>query len=307
MGPTATGKTELAIELTKRFPLEIISADSALVYKGLDKGTAKPTHEQLKMAPHRLMDICDPTQVYSAGDFYKDVHQEIKKIYAHKKIPLIVGGTPLYFWVLKQGIAELPPADKTIREEIAAKAIECGWEVLHQELQNLDAISATKIKPQDGQRIQRALEVFRLTGKPLSAYHEKRIFHPEYKTHSIILNATNRAFIHKRIQKRLENFFEDGLIEEVEQLRQLPGIHKELPAMRLVGYRQTWEYLEGQYDLQKLKEKTYYATCQLVKRQCTWLRRWEDATQLAIDEPTEALTPVCELLNEIVFDTFDGL
>ncbi len=303
MGPTATGKTDLAIELAQQFPeVEIISADSALVYKGLDKGTAKPSREQLAQTPHWLIDICDPSQVYSAGDFYKDALQAIKNIHAKNKIPLVVGGTPLYFKILQEGIAELPPADMLLRKEITAQAKVLGWEKLHHQLAQIDPISAAKINPQDGQRIQRALEIYQLTGKSIRVFHQTDLKQP-YHFYTIILMANQRDFIHQRIKIRLEKFFHNGLIEEVTALRQRPDLHADLPSMRLVGYRQTWEYLEGRYDFTTLQEKIYFATCQLVKRQCTWHRRWLDAKFIPIDESSIPMTEIYNLCHKIVFNS----
>lgn len=306
MGPTATGKTDLAIELAQKFPVEIISADSALVYKGLDKGTAKPSPEQLAKIPHRLIDICDPSQVYSAGDFYKDVHQAIKNIHAQNKIPLIVGGTPLYFKILQEGIAELPAANTLVREEITAQAKILGWEKLHQQLAQVDPISAAKINPQDGQRIQRALEIYQLTGKSIRTFHQTNLKQP-YNFYTFILTANQRDFIHQRIKIRLEKFFRDGLIEEVAALRQRADLHPDLPSMRLVGYRQTWEYLEGHCDFTTLQEKIYFATCQLVKRQCTWHRRWQEAKFIPIDESSINLSEIYNFCHKIVFASLYSL
>lgn len=289
MGPTASGKTDLAVAWQQRHPqLAIISVDSALVYRGLDIGTAKPSREILTVAPHRLIDICDPAQPYSAGQFRQDALREIHDIHSHGKIPLLVGGTMLYFWVLQHGLAVLPAADAKIRAEIAAQAAVSSWPAQHVLLQQVDPISAQRISPQDGQRIQRALEVYRLTGKPLSHSHKNTgIDHP-FTLHHLIL-APEREILTQRIQQRLQTLFACGFIEEVQTLRQCPNIHADLPAMRTVGYRQIWEYLDGQYDLSTLHERAYFATCQLAKRQLTWLRRWHEAYWLFNSSPTQEI------------------
>lgn len=281
MGPTASGKTDLAVELVQRNPrLQIISVDSALVYRGLNIGTAKPSSEVLAIAPHRLIDICDPIVAYSAGNFRHDVLSEIAAIHQQRKIPFLVGGTLLYFWVLEQGLAPLPQANPELREQIAAVAAKTGWPSLHAELQRLDPIAAGRIHPHDGQRIQRALEVFHLTGKPISAWQAQTPRDLPFSLKYFILAPAQRDVITKRIQQRLQSQFERGFIEEVQDLRSQPGMHADLPAMRTVGYRQVWEYLDGKYDLATLNERAYFATCQLAKRQFTWLRRWPSAQWL---------------------------
>ncbi len=277
MGPTASGKTDLAVELVQRYPqFEIISVDSALVYRGLDIGTAKPSSEILAAAPHRLIDICDPADPYSAGSFREDALREISDIHRQEKIPLLVGGTMLYFWVLQHGLASLPQADPSLRAQIAGRASATSWADLHAELQQVDPIAASRIHPADGQRIQRALEIYQLTGKPISAWQGQALQSSPYKFQHIIL-VPPRDLLCQRIQQRLHTLFARGFIAEVEALRQQAGIHADLPAMRTVGYRQIFEYLEGKSDLATLHERVYYATCQLAKRQLTWLRRWQGA------------------------------
>lgn len=290
MGPTASGKTDLAVELAQRHPqLDIISVDSALVYRGLDIGTAKPSRALLAEAPHRLIDICEVTRPYSAGDFCQDALREIADIHSHGKTPLLVGGTMLYFWVLEHGLAPLPPAHPAIRAEIALRAAAKGWPALHDELEALDSVAAESIHPHDGQRIQRALEVFFLTGKPISVWQAESLQTSPFSIAHIILAPEQRESLTQRIARRLENLFARGFVEEVEALRLGADIHPDLPAMRTVGYRQIWEYLDGAYDLPTTRERVYYATCQLAKRQLTWLRRWQTAEWLDLELPMLAL------------------
>lgn len=284
MGPTASGKTDLAVGLAQRYSLEIISADSALVYRGLDIGTAKPAPGLLAAAPHRLINICDPADIYSAGHFCKDALREISDIHESGKIPLIVGGTMLYFWVLQQGMADLPQADSALRDKIAQKAAEVSWAQLHAELQHVDAKTAARIHPNDSQRIQRALEVYYLTGKTMSAWQTQDAANaqrPFSLQHYILApQDSERDALHRRIEQRLKSLFARGFIEEVQGLRARGDLHADLPSMRTVGYRQIWEALEGRYPLSEVQERVYIATCQLAKRQMTWLRRWPKATWL---------------------------
>lgn len=278
MGPTACGKTDLAVELVQRYPeFQIISADSALVYRGLNIGAAKPSPEIQRIAPHRLIDICDPAVPYSAGDFQRDALSAISDITAQQKIPLLVGGTMLYFWVLEHGLAALPTADAGLRAEIAAQAASEGWPAVHAELQKVDPQAASRIHPHDGQRTQRALEVYRLTGKPISAWQQPSQTQTHLNFQHVILTTASKTILAERIRDRFKHQIDQGLIEEVQGLRQRPDIHADLPAMRTVGYRQVWEYLDGQYSLAELYERAFFATCQLAKRQLTWLRRWQQA------------------------------
>lgn len=296
MGPTASGKTDLAVQWVQRHPrLAIINADSALVYRGMDIGTAKPNRETLALAPHRLIDIRDPQQPYSAGDFRKDALREIQQIHQQGQIPLFVGGTMLYFWVLEHGLAELPSASSELRSELSAKVHELGWAALHTELKQVDPVAAARIHPQDGQRIQRALEVYRITGKPISVWHAQTPNDFSYPLFRFILSPQERSTLTARIQRRLKNLFDRGFIEEVANLRARGDLHPDLPALRAVGYRQIWEYLDGNYDLQVLHERVFYATCQLAKRQFTWLRRWSSAHWF--DSDTDFLSDkVCSII-----------
>lgn len=280
MGPTASGKTALAVELVQRYPFEIISVDSAMVYRGLDIGTAKPTADILRIAPHRLIDIRDPAEVYSAGDFQLDVHREIKNIIENGKIPLLVGGTMLYFHVLQYGLDALPEQDSIIREQIQEEAEQGGWAVLHEKLSAVDPQAAKRIHPHDSQRIQRALEVYALTGKPLTEQQlQGQTATPlPYSLQHLILCPEDRSRLHERIEQRFLMMLELGFMEEVKKLHQRPDLSLEKPAIRSVGYRQVWEHLEGKLGFEEMKEKAVIATRQLAKRQITWLRRWKQAT-----------------------------
>lgn len=279
MGPTASGKSGLAMELVQQLPVDIISVDSALVYRGMDIGTAKPTKVELATAPHRLIDICDPSESYSAGQFRDDALREIADIIAQRKIPLLVGGTMMYFNVLQNGVAQLPTADAKTREAIMLEANRLGWPALHEQLTQIDPVAANRIHPNDAQRIQRALEVFRMTGKPLTTLQQKNS-QPllPYNVVNIALLPEDRAVLHERIAQRFDAMLEQGFLDEVRQLHQQEGLHLDLPAMRTVGYRQAWMYLDGDYDFDTMRDKAIIATRQLAKRQYTWLRRWEGLT-----------------------------
>lgn len=276
MGPTAAGKTAVAIELAQRMPVELINVDSALVYRGLDIGAARPSTEELAKAPHRLMGIREPWQPYSAADFRQDALAEIKEIHAEGRIPLLVGGTMLYFRALREGLAKLPPADIELRERLEKQAQEQGWPALHTKLQEVDPATAARLAPQDSQRIQRALEVFHLTGKPLSVHHqEQQNDEFPYPLIQLALAPEERAVLHERIELRMEQMFAQGLLAEVQQLKSMPELTGDEPAMRSVGYRQVWQYLDGEYDEATMRHKLLVATRQLAKRQLTWLRGWQ--------------------------------
>jgi len=273
MGPTASGKTEFAISLCKRFPCDIISVDSALVYRGMSIGTAKPDREILERAPHRLIDIRDPESSYSAGDFVRDARAAMEDIFARGRIPLLVGGTMMYFRALTEGIADLPGADETVRRAIDKKAAELGWPEVHAELQRVDPEAAERINPNDSQRIQRALEVYRVSGKKLTAWQEEaRAPDVDINYLKIALLIEPREFLHARIAVRLDEMVAAGFVDEVRGLRQRPGVTRDSPAMRAVGYRQFWNYLENDYSLEEARNRALFATRQLAKRQFTWLR-----------------------------------
>ena len=272
MGPTASGKTAIAITLTKILPLEIISVDSAQIYKGMDIGTAKPDIQTRLETPHHFLDILEPTESYSAARFCQDVTAIMREITQRGKIPLLVGGTMLYFSALLKGLSDLPGRDEALRARIDEQARRAGWHSLHGELEKMDPATAEKINPADAQRIQRALEVYYLTGQPLSALRNKREILNTHRYIQIGLIPSDRAELHKRIAARFQSMLEQGLISEVEALRKAYALNANLPSMRAVGYRQVWQYLQGELGASILREKAIAATRQLAKRQLTWLR-----------------------------------
>ncbi len=274
MGPTASGKTGLAVELCERFPLDIISVDSALVYRGMDIGTAKPDDETLKKAPHRLIDIRDPAERYSAADFRDDALLEMKSITASGRVPLLVGGTMLYFRALEHGLSELPAADPAVRLKLEQQAADIGWAAMHQILQQKDPVAAARIHPNDPQRIQRALEVISLSGQSLSDLQAQSSGSAlDYRIHKIIISPAERSLLHQRIEQRFDLMMEDGFLEEIKSLYGRSDLHADLPSMRAVGYRQAWSYLDGECTFEQMRDKSIAATRQLAKRQLTWLRR----------------------------------
>jgi len=273
MGPTASRKTEFAVSLCKRFPCDVISVDSALVYRGMNIGTAKPDAETLARVPHRLLDIRDPEQSYSAGEFVRDACAEMQEIHARGRIPLLVGGTMMYFRALTEGIADLPPANAEIRREIDAQAEEAGWPAVHRELAAVDPVAAQRINPNDSQRLQRALEVYRISGKALTDWqNEARPPPSDIDYLKVGLQIEPRKVLHERIALRLEQMVKSGFVEELRGLRQRPGLTEQSPSMRSVGYRQFWQFLDGRLTLAQASEKALFATRQLAKRQFTWLR-----------------------------------
>ncbi|WCE04594.1 tRNA (adenosine(37)-N6)-dimethylallyltransferase MiaA [Pseudoxanthomonas sp. JBR18] len=302
LGPTASGKSALALEWAQRLGGEIVSIDSALVYRGLDIGAAKPSAVEQARVPHHLIDVRDPWQTYSAAEFAADARTAIADIVARGRIPILAGGTGLYFQALTEGLAEMPQADAALRAAISADAAMRGWPALHAELAQVDPRAAAKIKPTDPQRIQRALEVFRLTGTPISTWQAEGRRGPRLPVRllRLALAPAERAVLHARIAQRFETMLEQGFLDEVRALRALPAMQAvaaplDLPAVRAVGYRQAWELLEGQGDADKFRERAIAATRQLAKRQFTWLRgrpdlRWFDpATQRAGLEDALAL------------------
>lgn len=279
MGPTASGKTEVAIRLGELLPLDIVSVDSAMVYRGMDIGTAKPGPEVLAASPHRLINIRDPEEPYSAGDFVRDALLEMREIRSQGRVPLLVGGTMLYFRALIHGIARLPEADPELRAQIDDEARRCGWPQLHAELGEVDPAAAARINPNDSQRIQRALEVFRTTGRPLSDWQvdtKPRAASTEFRFLKLALVHENRATLHELIGRRLEQMLEAGMLDEIRALRERPALSAAASSMRSVGYRQFWAHLDGQTDLATAKYKALVATRQLAKRQMTWLRSEQD-------------------------------
>ncbi len=285
MGPTAAGKTAVAMELVQRFPLEIISVDSSLVYRGMDIGTGKPTAEELARAPHRLIDIREPQQTYSAASFCTDARAEISDVFARGNFPLLVGGSMMYFHALQYGLSRLPAADQAIREQLASEAAQTGWPAMHRRLQAIDGQMAARIDPNDSQRIQRALEIAEITGGPPSVAMAQNRGDPlPHTVKTLVINPQDRAVLHQRIALRFRRMLAAGLVQEVETLLQKPAVHAELPAMRMVGYRQALKYLNGEYDREELENRGIYATRQLAKRQLTWLRRqYGSAFSRAID------------------------
>jgi len=278
MGPTASGKTGLAVELVRRLPCEIVSVDSALVYRGMDIGTAKPGPDVLAVAPHRLIDILDPAESYSAAQFCADAHREMEAIAAGGRIPLLVGGTMLYFRALQQGLSTLPSADPNVRRGLDAEAGRVGWAALHRRLAEVDPQAAARIHPNDPQRIQRALEVYELTGRPLSAFFaEPTPGQLTRKAIKLVVAPSDRDILRQRIVARFHQMLEEGLIDEIEALYRRDDLHRDLPSMRSVGYRQGWEYLAGEITYPQLIERATVATGQLAKRQLTWLRREQGA------------------------------
>jgi tRNA dimethylallyltransferase len=273
LGPTASGKSALAMALARRFPAEIVSVDSAQVYRGMDVGTAKPTREERERVPHHLVDIVAPTQAYSAGRFRNDALRLVGEVHARGRLPLLVGGTMLYFHVLTRGLADLPRADPQLRAEIEARAAAEGWPALHAELATLDALTASRLDPTDAQRIQRALEVHRLSGVPLSELQARAGRAPvPFEALAIALEPAERAALHARIATRFRRMLAQGLVEELEGLRARYRLDASLPSMRTVGYRQAWETLEGAKPASTLESRGIAATRQLAKRQLTWLR-----------------------------------
>lgn len=281
MGPTASGKTDLAVQLCQKLPFEIISVDSAMVYRGMDIGTAKPGPEILRIAPHRLIDVCEVTEIYSAGRFRREAQKAIKDIHNLEKIPLLVGGTGLYFRALELGIADLPPADPAIRQRLEREAGEIGWQALHQRLAGIDADSANRIHPNDPQRIQRALEVFEIKGKSLSdLFIEGRQSPLPYRIWKIIIAPAERSIIHDRARHRFMQMIELGFVDEVREFYERGDIKASQPCMRMVGYRQIWRFLDGFIGYQEMLEHVVVATRQMAKRQLTWLRSERDGVWL---------------------------
>ncbi len=277
MGPTAAGKTPLAMELVQNLPCDIVSVDSAMVYRGMDIGTAKPNAQELVLAPHRLIDIRDPKEAYSAGQFREDALKEIDSILLANRIPLLVGGTMMYFKILQQGIADLPRADVTLRTELEDRAAKLGWEALHAELALVDPGAANRIHPNDSQRIQRALEVYLLSGRCLTDWQQAETNPLEkYNILNIAIAPIDRAILHQRIAERFKMMVAQGFIEEVEHLFHRDDLSINLPSIRSVGYRQVWAYLAGDITKDEMQDKAIAATRQLAKRQLTWLRSWPD-------------------------------
>ncbi len=293
MGPTASGKSDLAIRLAEQLAGEIISVDSVLVYKGMDIGTAKPTMDERAGIPHHLMDILDPSNAYSTGNFRTAALQLMEDISRRGRIPILVGGTMLYFNALLKGLAHLPEANADIRKKLDEELATLGKQVLHERLKKVDPESAERIHPNDPQRIQRALEVYEISGKPISQFfHEAQSQPMPYRPIKCIISSADRKLLHEKIAQRFKRMVDVGLIEEVRTLYQRGDLTPDLPAIRAVGYRQTWSYLQGEYDLEMMIEKGIIATRQLAKRQFTWLRRETDFMQF---DAFEKDLPACVL------------
>ena len=281
MGATAVGKTDVAVELAARLPVDIVSVDSAMVYTRMDIGTGKPDHTVLVRAPHRLIDIREPHQTYSAANFAVDARREIDRIHGAGRVPLLVGGTGLYFRALAEGLADLPQASPAVRARITAAAERVGWQRMHDSLAAIDAPSAAKIHPHDTQRIQRALEVYELTHRPLSELVESARAQPlPHRVQCFILDPENREWLHQQIAARFRTMLEQGLVAEVAALRTDRRLGASSPSMRSVGYRQVWQFLAGECDDAQMCERGIVATRQLAKRQMTWLRSTKQATRI---------------------------
>jgi tRNA dimethylallyltransferase len=303
MGPTAAGKTDLAIELTQHLPCELISVDSALIYRGMDIGTAKPSKQLLAEFPHRLIDIRDPAERYSAAEFSADALAAMAEITAKGRIPLLVGGTMLYYKALQEGLADMPAADAEVRALLEQRAASEGWEVLHRELAAVDPESAARIHPNDPQRLTRALEVFLVSGQTMTSHRERQAAQnggsstagaPQfpYTVANLAIAPAQRQVLHARIAERFQAMMEQGFVEEVEALRSRGDLHVGLPSIRAVGYRQVWDYLDGNLSREQMVERGVIATRQLAKRQFTWLRSWSNLhwlDSLACDNLPRAL------------------
>ena len=277
MGPTASGKTAYAMALYDKYPIDIISVDSALIYRGMDIGSAKPTKEEQLKYPHKLIDICDPAESYSAANFRHDAIVEIEKSLSNGRTPLLVGGTMLYFKALIEGLSPLPAANSDIRDQIEEKANRLGWQAIHEELKKVDPISAQRIHPNDPQRLNRALEVYLITGKSLSELTKESGDALSYDIMQLAIMPEDRAELHQRIEQRFLQMLDQGFEDEVKKLMQRPDLHLNLPSIRCVGYRQMWEYLNGDTSYDEMVFKGICATRQLAKRQITWLRGWKQS------------------------------
>ncbi|MDK7759045.1 tRNA (adenosine(37)-N6)-dimethylallyltransferase MiaA [Providencia rettgeri] len=297
MGPTASGKTALAIELRKHLPVEIISVDSALIYRGMDIGTAKPTAEELSQAPHRLIDILDPSLPYSAADFRRDALNAMAEITSQGKIPLLVGGTMLYFKALLEGLSPLPSADPTVRTEIEHIAKERGWGEIHRRLTEVDPVAAARIHPNDPQRLSRALEVYLISGQTLTEMTQTAGEELPYNVFQFAIAPQDRKILHERIEQRFHLMIDAGFEEEVRKLHQRNDLHVDLPSIRCVGYRQMWSYLDGEISHDEMIYRGICATRQLAKRQITWLRGWENVHWLDSEQPQQALSTVMQVMR----------
>ncbi|WP_321920724.1 tRNA (adenosine(37)-N6)-dimethylallyltransferase MiaA [Burkholderia sp. BCC1998] len=306
LGPTASGKTAAALALATRRPIEIVSVDSALVYRDMDIGTAKPTRDERARVPHHLIDVIDPADAYSAAEFRADALRLIGEIAARGHTPLLAGGTMLYYKALTQGLNDLPTADPAVRAELDADAARDGWPALHARLAQVDPETAARLAPNDSQRIQRALEIFMLSGRPMSALLAAPPRADDeaarYRFVPVALEPSNRAVLHARIEQRFDAMLDAGLIDEVERLRRRDDLHLGLPSMRCVGYRQAWEFLDGITDYRTMRDKGIFATRQLCKRQLTWLRAMPERIVVdcvAPDSTTQAVDALERVLDGV--------
>lgn len=303
MGPTASGKTDLAIALRQLLPVELISVDSALVYQGLDIGSAKPSAAELQQAPHRMLDIRDPSEPYSVAEFYTDALQHIAEIHSMNRVPLLVGGTMMYFKTLLEGLADMPPANASVRKAIEADAQKHGWHFVHQQLAQVDPVMAAEIHPNHSQRVSRALEVFRVSGTTMSelrAQQTQQDLTQQFDVRQVAIAPRQRSVLHARIALRFKKMIEEGFIDEVKALQNRGDLHVDLPAIRAVGYRQVWDHLNGQLSYDEMLDKGIIATRQLAKRQLTWLRGWSDLNWLYTDTETGENREKNELVSEFL-------
>lgn len=301
MGPTASGKTGLAVELCQHLPVELISVDSALVFKDMDIGTAKPDASILARAPHHLIDLIPPTEVYSAATFRNDALKLMAEITARGRIPLLVGGTMLYFKALQGGLSQLPEADPNVRQKIDAQAAQIGWPAMHDKLAEIDPETATRLEPADAQRVQRALEVYEISGKTMTELHQSSMSDKlPYQLLKIALIPSDRSLLHDRIAIRFDDMLKQGFVDEVKRLLlKYPSLNADMPSMRCVGYRQALEHLAGNYDVAELRDRGIFATRQLAKRQLTWLRGMADTFEVDCLDP-KMLETVLNEINQVI-------
>lgn len=301
MGPTASGKTGLAVELFQHLPIELISVDSALVFKDMDIGTAKPDASILAQAPHHLIDLIPPTEVYSAATFRNDALKLMAEITARGKVPLLVGGTMLYFKALQGGLSQLPEADPNVRQKLDAQAAQIGWPAMHDKLAEIDPETAARLEPADAQRVQRALEVYEIGGKTMTELHQSSMSDKlPYHLLKIALTPSDRSVLHDRIAIRFDDMLKQGFVDEVKRLLlKYPSLNADMPSMRCVGYRQALEHLAGNYDVAELRDRGIFATRQLAKRQLTWLRGMDDTFEVNCLNP-KMLETVLNEINQVI-------
>jgi tRNA dimethylallyltransferase len=301
-GPTASGKTDAALSIAAEIPCEIISVDSALIYQGMDIGTAKPTRQERYVVPHHLIDIRLPHQTYSVAEFVAEAHQLIRDIHSRNLLPLLVGGTMMYFKMLATGLDALPMANEAIRKELSKRAEQYGWPALHKELMQVDSITGSRLASNDGQRIQRALEVYHSTGQIMSSFHKKNTA-PDHSYPLISLEPNNRLWLHERIEQRLHNMMNNGFMNEVRHLKEDSRLHADLPSIRCVGYRQAWAALDGKIPMNEIHMRAVFATRQLAKRQITWLRSMPNRHVIACDEDG-VLKKIKRMLDDVLFQQY---